>query len=166
MATAMACEGVSCRGNQASTLILTSGASGRIRALFSLRALKALLAFFNAVVLLLLFPFRKGTLLSSRLAWKSAAASTSSTARRALAIRRLMDDADADPTSLRDYRLIASSRGDTIFTQSWIPRSPNNTIRLHLLSSLFPYHNLLPLNSFFLNHFFILQGSCFSYAWT
>ncbi|BAT72600.1 uncharacterized protein HKW66_Vig0257710 [Vigna angularis] len=134
IATAMGCEGVSCMGNQASTLILTSGASGRIRALFSLRALKALLAFFNAVVLLLLFPFRKGTLLSSRLAWKSAAASTSSTARRALAIRRVMEDADADhahahPTSFRDYRLIASSRGDTIFTQSWIPRSPNHTIR-------------------------------------
>jgi len=126
------------RGNQASTLILTSGTSGRIRALFSLRALKALLAFFNAVVLLLLFPFRKGTLLSSRLSWKSTAASTF-TARRSLAIRRLMEDSHADaashPTSFRDYRLIASSRGDTIFTQSWIPQSPNINIRLHLLFS-------------------------------
>lgn len=128
------------RGNQASTFILTSGASGRIRALFSLRALKALLSFFNAVLLLLLFPFRKGTLLSSRFAWKSTAASTT-TARRALAIRRVMEDADADadspthPTSLRDYRLIVSSRGDTIFTQSWIPHSHNNNIRLLFLLS-------------------------------
>ncbi|KAL4283490.1 hypothetical protein GQ457_16G024330 [Hibiscus cannabinus] len=37
---------------------LTSGASGRINALFSLRALRSLLLLLNAVVLLLLFPFR------------------------------------------------------------------------------------------------------------
>ncbi|KAK8499559.1 hypothetical protein V6N13_097238 [Hibiscus sabdariffa] len=37
---------------------LTSGASGRINALFSLRVLRSLLLLLNAVVLLLLFPFR------------------------------------------------------------------------------------------------------------
>ncbi|KAK8518237.1 hypothetical protein V6N12_017390 [Hibiscus sabdariffa] len=39
-------------------LPLTSGASGRINALFSLRALRSLLLLLDAVVLLLLFPFR------------------------------------------------------------------------------------------------------------
>ncbi|MBA0651218.1 hypothetical protein Goklo_018571, partial [Gossypium klotzschianum] len=37
---------------------LTSGASGRINALFSLRALRSLLLLLNAVVLFLLLPFR------------------------------------------------------------------------------------------------------------
>ncbi|KAF8031499.1 hypothetical protein BT93_D0652 [Corymbia citriodora subsp. variegata] len=41
-----------------SALMLTSGASGRINALFSLRALKSLLVLIRAVVLLLLMPFR------------------------------------------------------------------------------------------------------------
>ncbi|WCJ42152.1 alpha/beta-Hydrolases superfamily protein [Euphorbia peplus] len=41
-----------------SSLMLTSGASGRINALFSVRALKSLLVFINAVVLLILLPFR------------------------------------------------------------------------------------------------------------
>lgn len=41
-----------------STLMLTSGASGRISALFSLHALKSLLLLIRAVVLLLLMPFR------------------------------------------------------------------------------------------------------------
>ncbi|CAJ1936554.1 unnamed protein product [Sphenostylis stenocarpa] len=127
---AMASEGMLFRGNEASTLILTSGASGRIRALFSLRALQALLAFFNNLVFLLLFPFRKGTLLSSRLAWKTTSPSPSMP-RRALAIRRLLEDADADPhpISLREYRLFPNSRGDTIFTQSWLPLSPHTHIR-------------------------------------
>ncbi|KAL2342317.1 hypothetical protein Fmac_003602 [Flemingia macrophylla] len=112
--------GVRGREASASALLLTSGASGRIRALFSLQALRALLALFNAVVLLLLFPFRKGTVISSPLAWKSTAASTS---RRALAIRRVLEDSDAD--TLREYRLLPTSRGHTIFTHSWIPN--NNT---------------------------------------
>ncbi|TKY61101.1 Caffeoylshikimate esterase [Spatholobus suberectus] len=124
MAMAMGNEGMVLKGKEASALILTSGASGRIRALFSLRALRALLAFFNAVVLLFLLPFRKGTLLSSRLAWKSGAASTW-TSRRALAIRRVLEDADGDKSTLREYRLFPTSRSDTIFTQSWIPLSPN-----------------------------------------
>ncbi|XP_008240400.1 PREDICTED: monoglyceride lipase [Prunus mume] len=47
------------RGNNASSsLILTSGASGRINALFSLRALRSLMMLINAFFLLLLLPFR------------------------------------------------------------------------------------------------------------
>ncbi|XP_030472375.1 uncharacterized protein LOC115690235 [Syzygium oleosum] len=41
-----------------STLMLTSGASGRINALFSLRAMKSLLMLIRAFVLILLMPFR------------------------------------------------------------------------------------------------------------
>lgn len=130
-------EGMVLRGKEESALMLTSGASGRIRALFSVRALRAFLALLNAVVLVLLFPFRKGTLnlMSTRLTWKTtAAASTStstSTARRALAIRRVLEDIDADDTrkTLREYRVLTTSRGDTIFTQSWIPLCPNNNIK-------------------------------------
>ncbi|KAJ1437772.1 Serine aminopeptidase, S33 [Sesbania bispinosa] len=103
-------------------LILTSGASGRISALFSLRALKTLLVFFNTVVLLLLFPFRKRTVL--RLALKPAASSS----RRALAIRRVLEDRDHSSLILRDYSLLPTTRGDTIFTQSWIPLSLNTNI--------------------------------------
>nr|KYP67427.1 Monoglyceride lipase [Cajanus cajan] len=111
-------------GRGEAALLLTSGASGRIRALFSLRALRALVALLNAVVLVLLSPFRKGTVLTSPLAWKSPAASTS-TGRRALAIRRVLEDSDAD--TLREYRLFPSSRGDIIFTHSWIPIPHHNT---------------------------------------
>lgn len=42
-----------------STLILTSGASGRVNALFSLRAMRSLLMLIHAFVLLLLLPFRR-----------------------------------------------------------------------------------------------------------
>ncbi|KAK4766048.1 hypothetical protein SAY87_007690 [Trapa incisa] len=42
-----------------STLILTSGASGRINAMFSLRVMRSLWLLIQAFVLLLLFPFRR-----------------------------------------------------------------------------------------------------------
>lgn len=135
MAMAMGSEGMVLRGKEASELILTSGASGRIRALFSVRALRALLAFFNAVVLVLLFPFRKGNFMSTRLTWNwnwnwnCTPVPSTWTARRALAIRRVMDEADDAADALREYRLIPSPRGDTIFTQSWIPLSPYNYIK-------------------------------------
>lgn len=53
---AMAVELV--KSNEASTIILTSGASGRISALFSLQVLRSLFLLINAFVMLLLFPFR------------------------------------------------------------------------------------------------------------
>lgn len=111
------------KGKEAS-LILTSGASGRVTALLSLRALRTLLAFFNTVVLLLLFPFRKGTLLVRLPSWKSTSPrGCITTTRRALAIRRVLEDHRHDASTLREYRLFPTSRGHTIFTQSWIPRS-------------------------------------------
>lgn len=41
-------------------------------------------------------------------------------ARRALAIKRVMEDKENEE-SLRDFSLFVTSRGDTMFTQSWTP---------------------------------------------
>ncbi|KAI4352067.1 hypothetical protein L6164_006353 [Bauhinia variegata] len=142
-------------GSSPSTLILTSGATGRVNALFSLRALKSLFMLINAIILFLLVPFRgrrrvsqvdkpgkdeklqhechrKGAVVrvpATIVPWKSSS-STSTTvkavdqavaARRALAIRRVAED-DYKSTK-REYLLFVAKRGDTIFTQSWIPVS-------------------------------------------
>lgn len=45
-------------GSDSSTLILTSGASGRVRALFSMRELKRLVTIIQTLILFLLLPFR------------------------------------------------------------------------------------------------------------
>ncbi|PON96803.1 Alpha/beta hydrolase fold [Trema orientale] len=139
-------------------LILTSGASGRIRAIFSVRALRSLLMLISAFVLLLLLPFRgrrrttsssekehekqegvgggsgthrKGAVVrvpaamvaSRRAAATAVAVDQEVAARRALAIRRvLQDDRDGGgECSVRDFSLFVTVRGDTIFTQSWTP---------------------------------------------
>ncbi|KAF7822123.1 Monoglyceride lipase [Senna tora] len=152
--------------SSSSSWILTSGASGRISALFSLRLLRILLMLINAAVMLLLLPFRGRRLVSvvekprkderqhdclRKLAavrlpativpWKSsmsvsskscggvssaamavqAAADQAAAARRAMAIRRVTEDSDR--SSLREYSLMDTKRGDTIFTQSWTPVS-------------------------------------------
>lgn len=155
----MATETLAFKGNGgSSSLILTSGASGRINALFSLRLLKSLLMLINAAVLLLLLPFRgrrrvlavekpakdekqqdchrKGAVVrlpAAIVPWKSSINVSSSTAvtvkavdeavaaRRALAIRRVMED--SDQSTAREYSLIDTKRGDKIFTQSWTPVS-------------------------------------------
>ncbi|KAA8541415.1 hypothetical protein F0562_025378 [Nyssa sinensis] len=149
----------SVKANDAASIILTSGASGRINALFSLRALKSLLMLINAFVLLLLFPFRgrkrcvptqpsissssdkgkdeKQESSSSQrkgpgvrvpatiVPWKSSSVVVSVdqdvAARRALAIRRVIQD--NDEKSVREFSLFVTSRGDTLFTQSWTPVS-------------------------------------------
>ena len=41
-----------------STLLLTSGVSGRVRALFSMRELKRLVTIIHALILFILLPFR------------------------------------------------------------------------------------------------------------
>ncbi|KAE8722431.1 type I inositol 1,4,5-trisphosphate 5-phosphatase CVP2-like [Hibiscus syriacus] len=134
---------------------LTSGASGRINALFSLRALRSLLLVLNAVVLMLLLPFRgtirasvigsgenvgreekqesrrKGCSSSSAvvrvpvamLPRRSAAVvvDQEAAARRSLAIQRVVQDDDDE--TVREFSLVTSARGDTLFTQSWTPAS-------------------------------------------
>ncbi|BFG33245.1 hypothetical protein CerSpe_195190 [Prunus speciosa] len=77
------------RGNDASSsLILTSGASGRINALFSLRALRSLMMLINAFFLLLLLPFRG----RKRTASSSSSSSSSSPSIIALAEKSPKDE--------------------------------------------------------------------------
>ncbi|XP_019189458.1 PREDICTED: uncharacterized protein LOC109183857 isoform X2 [Ipomoea nil] len=133
------------------TIILTSGASGRISALFSMQALRSLWLLLNAFVLLLLIPFRgrrrmasvaasasqekgvgkeekaterKGAIVrfpTTMLSRKSAVEQEVA-ARRAMAMRRVMQDDDDDET-VREFSLFVTPRGDTLFTQSWTPLS-------------------------------------------
>ncbi|XP_021292434.1 uncharacterized protein LOC110422744 isoform X2 [Herrania umbratica] len=131
---------------------LTSGASGRINALFSLRALRSLMMLVNAIVLLLPLPFRgqkravainsgekvgkdekqesgrKGSAAVVRVPaamvpWRSGAVTVDqeAAARRALAIRRVVQD--DDDVTVREFSLFVNARGETLFTQSWTPIS-------------------------------------------
>ncbi|CAI0380635.1 unnamed protein product [Linum tenue] len=128
--------------------MLTSGASGRINALFSARALKGLLALIHTVVILLLLPFRgrrraapsgsssghgeKGNC-EKIVPWKATSSWVSAgggvmamldqevAARRTIAIRRVLQD--DDPSSVRAFSMFITARGDTVFTQSWFPVS-------------------------------------------
>ncbi|OIW20769.1 hypothetical protein TanjilG_21991 [Lupinus angustifolius] len=124
-------------------MMLTSGATGRISALFSLNALKSLIVFLNGVVLLILLPFRvlvstpakddheghrKGAVVrvpATIVAWKSSSSVSSGNgaSRRTMAIRRVLEEEKKDDNNnmVRDYWLFRPRRGDTIFTQSWIP---------------------------------------------
>ncbi|XP_010271153.1 PREDICTED: caffeoylshikimate esterase-like [Nelumbo nucifera] len=134
------------------SLILTSGASGRVNALLSLRVLKSLLMLINAFVLFLLVPFRgrrrsispaatvekpskdekqeisrKTPVLRVPAAMVPRRSNSVVTgdqevaARRALAIKRARQD-DGDE-SVREVSFFVTSRGDTLFTQSWAPVS-------------------------------------------
>ncbi|XP_022894702.1 uncharacterized protein LOC111409035 [Olea europaea var. sylvestris] len=132
------------KGKDSATIILTSGASGRIDALFSPRALRSLWVLLNTFFRILLLPFRRrrrcmtaeksGSVRggereekSSRLVrvpvamvqWQRTV-DKEVAARRALAIKRVMEDKENEE-SLRDFSLFVTSRGDTMFTQSWTP---------------------------------------------
>ncbi|CAL0312338.1 unnamed protein product [Lupinus luteus] len=124
-------------------MMLTSGATGRISALFSLNALKSLIVFLNGVVLLILLPFRvlvstpakddheghrKGAVVrvpATIVAWKSSSSVSSGNgaSRRTIAIRRVLEEGKKDDSNntVRDYWLFRPRTGDTIFTQSWVP---------------------------------------------
>lgn len=149
---AMAVELV--KSNEA-TIILTSGASGRISALFSLQVLRSLFLLINAFVLLLLFPFRgrrrmaspatmmassgsqekggigkeekaverKGPVVRvpSKMVPRKSVVEQEVAARRSLAIRRVLQEDDKE--TLREFSLFVTSRGETMFTQSWTPVS-------------------------------------------
>ncbi|XP_027167229.1 uncharacterized protein LOC113767364 isoform X2 [Coffea eugenioides] len=150
----------------AATVMLTSGASGRISALFSVRVWKSSLMVLNAFVLLLFLPFRRRRVVSpgavmgpgsqaggsgscggsggggkghgkeerqaekkggvtvvrvpaAMVPRKSSAVDKEVASRRALAIKRVLEDNCKQ--SVRDYALFGTSRGDTLFTQSWTP---------------------------------------------
>lgn len=160
---------MSTKGNEAATatVMLTSGASGRINALFSLRAWRSLLMIVEAFILLFLLPFRRrkavvvmatggGTqggggvgghslcngkeeklmekksstvgmlrVPSAMVPWMvsaSVAVDQEVAARRSLAIKQVMQD-DGSKESVRNFSLFPTSRGDTLFTQTWTPIS-------------------------------------------
>ncbi|KAI3463558.1 hypothetical protein Pfo_020221 [Paulownia fortunei] len=139
------------RANDAPTVMLTSGASGRINALFSLRALRSSWLLINAFFLILLLPFRgrrrcmaapesaekggggkeekpsaapgKVVRVPAAMVPRKSAVDKEVAARRALAIKRVVEDnGDEDnKDTVREYSLFVTSRGDTMFTQSWTP---------------------------------------------
>ncbi|KAK6153887.1 hypothetical protein DH2020_013526 [Rehmannia glutinosa] len=142
------------RANDAATVMLTSGASGRIDALFDLRVLRSLWRLISAFFLIFLLPFhgrRRCMAMAPELAEKcgggggkedKASAATGKVVRipaamvprksavdkevavrRAMAVRRVAEDNGDEENKdvLRDYWLFVTSRGDTMFTQSWTP---------------------------------------------
>ncbi|XP_077230003.1 uncharacterized protein LOC143863222 [Tasmannia lanceolata] len=134
------------------SLILTSGATGRVNVLLSRRALKSLVMILNGILMLLILPFRlRKRRVSSPVMEKSkdekieishrkvgpvlrvpaVRVSKRSNAmvlgdqdvvtRRELAIKRVKEDEDGN--SVREISLFVTTRGDTLFTQSWTPVS-------------------------------------------
>jgi hypothetical protein len=132
-------------------------AAGRLSALLSLLALRRLLAVLQPLVLLLLLPFRwrtrPGSVVVSTAAGDAVAASGPSgkkgkssaaavvlrvpagspmiaarrqaSARREVAIRRAREAG-------REYELIPTPRGETLFTQWWWPHPPSAAIKPRL----------------------------------
>ncbi|CAL9240533.1 unnamed protein product [Arabidopsis halleri] len=160
-------------GSDSSTLILTSGASGRVRVLFSMRELKRLVTIIQSLILFLLLPFRvvvwrrrTGAVVirddkQERKVWSppqivvrkrniggesgcsvsppsvpAAVVDEEVAVRRELAIKRVLEDEGGDGSSVRDYSLFTTKRGDTLFTQSWSPLSPNHRGLIVLLHGL------------------------------
>ncbi|KAM3703009.1 hypothetical protein ACB098_04G064000 [Castanea mollissima] len=133
--------------------MLTSGASGRVRALFSVRVWRSLVMVMNALVILLLVPFRRrrqkneeGGSQSQKkvmvpvkmVTWRksgSVVVEQEVAVRRALAMRRVAQDDDdgLNEELVRDYSLFLTPRGDTIFTRSWTPKNSNNIRGLVLI---------------------------------
>ncbi|KAG1342696.1 Lysophospholipase [Cocos nucifera] len=128
-------------------VMLTSGASGRVNALLSLRALRRLLLLLYAVLLFILFPFRWRPGLppcpgpaarddrreGSRKSGPGAVVlrvpaamvprrqrEQEAAARRAAAVWRVVA-AREEGRRGRDFSLFVTARGETLFTQSWAP---------------------------------------------
>ncbi|KAJ4815156.1 alpha/beta-Hydrolases superfamily protein [Rhynchospora pubera] len=129
--------------------MLTSGASGRLSALLSLFALRQILLFLQSLLLILLLPFRRSVVSTNGGAGLKKGSSGivvkvppqlapaahavvarrqrehEVAARRQLAIRRVemarREEEKNGKRILREYDLIATERGETLFVQSWIP---------------------------------------------
>lgn len=123
-------------------------AAGRLSALLSLLALRRLLAVLQPVALLLLLPFRwrarPGAVAAAAAAADSVAASASAasgkkgkavvlrvpagsplaTARRQASARR-----EVAVRRAREYELIPTPRGETLFTQCWWPHASSSAIK-------------------------------------
>ncbi|XP_051113572.1 uncharacterized protein LOC127239450 [Andrographis paniculata] len=138
------------RSNDATAVMLTSGASGRIGALFSPRLMRSLWLLINAFFLILLLPFsgrRRCTAASesgerggcgkeerqqtapgkvvrvpAAMVPRRSMVDKEVAARRALAIKRVLEDnGDENKDTVREFSLFVTARGDTLFTQSWTP---------------------------------------------
>ncbi|KAJ4884460.1 alpha/beta-Hydrolases superfamily protein [Raphanus sativus] len=158
-----------------STLLLTSGASGRVRALFSMRELRRLVTIIHSLILFILLPFRvvvwrrrTGAVVirdekQERKVWSppqivvrkrsvgggsesgcsvtppsvpAAVVDEEVAVRRELAVRRVLEDDGGDGSSVREFSLFTTRRGDTLFTQSWSPVSLNHRGVIVLLHGL------------------------------
>uniref|UniRef100_A0A0D9VYA3 Serine aminopeptidase S33 domain-containing protein n=1 Tax=Leersia perrieri TaxID=77586 RepID=A0A0D9VYA3_9ORYZ len=101
-------------------------AAGRLSALLSLLALRRILALLQPLALLLLLPFRgkKGKAVVLRVPAGSpiVAARRQASARREVAARRAREAG-------REYELIPTQRGETLFTQCWWPHASSSAIK-------------------------------------
>ncbi|CAL5442520.1 unnamed protein product [Camellia sinensis] len=163
-------------------VMLTSGASGRVNALFSMRVVNSLLILINAIVMLFLLPFRgrKRSVSTAALLqddkqdqrklppvllrvppnvpWKSSSVVDQDVAaRRALAIRRVMQANHEN--SLREFSLFVTSRGETMFTQSWTLVSKQIRYFDHGASMKVPwsYFQLVDQSASFWFHCFVMK---------
>ncbi|KAJ0987291.1 hypothetical protein J5N97_005647 [Dioscorea zingiberensis] len=123
-------------------LLLTSGASGRVSALFSMRALRSLLLLLNSVLLMLLVPFRRressdGSVageevkrgggvvvrVPARIVARKRGIEGEVAARRAMAIMsvEVKDEEGEERRTRRDYAFFATPRSGSLFTRSWTP---------------------------------------------
>lgn len=130
--------------------MLTSGASGRVNALLSVRAWRAVVRVLTTVFLLMLrvfgYPKRAASekvaeekqtsvvRLPAAIVPRRVTMDQEVAVRRALAIRRVRED--KDHRSARDYSLFVTPRGATLFTQTWTPFSKDIRAVLVLLHGL------------------------------
>ncbi|XP_039127691.1 monoacylglycerol lipase-like [Dioscorea cayenensis subsp. rotundata] len=130
----------------ATPLMLTSGASGRVNALLSLRVLRSLLLLLNSLILFLLLPFRrrarfvaaaerpssgvgedkKGAVVvrvPAGMVARRRGSEGEAAVRRAMAIRRVgvREEKGEEKRSKREFAMFSTARGDSLFTQSWTP---------------------------------------------
>ncbi|KAL9224818.1 hypothetical protein vseg_000818 [Gypsophila vaccaria] len=108
--------------------MLTSGASGRVNALLSVRAWRTLVRLVAAIVLFLLGPFkgrkRAEKVVVVKVPRRVTTADKDVAVRRALAVNRVEDDKDDAGQVRRDYSLfVGPGTAATLFTQSWSPQN-------------------------------------------
>ncbi|VAH94990.1 unnamed protein product [Triticum turgidum subsp. durum] len=94
-------------------------AAGRISALLSLLALRRILAVLQPLLLLLLLPFRWRAARQGDAAAADAVVSASASSGKKAAMRRAREAG-------RDYELVPTARGETLFTQSWWPHASSS----------------------------------------
>ncbi|XP_042499211.1 monoacylglycerol lipase-like [Macadamia integrifolia] len=134
------------------SLLLTSGSSGRVNARLSLRVLRSLVMLINAFVMFMLLPFRgrrrcvtvsadkapkdekqeicsvrKTTVVRVPTAMVTRRSNLVATAEQEVVVRRALAirraTQDDDRSIVREVFLFVTARGETLFTQTWTPVS-------------------------------------------